>query len=123
MILGRVMLSAVITLVIRPWVPVVTIVFLGFVASNTPEKHVHLFHVADNNGVVGDSNCSEVVGLDGVLGLWPSHFNKSLTHGRHRLGSDEQACEFCFGGRRHDKLDDLGDGEDWAVESRESVVF
>ena len=55
--------------------------------------------------------------------MWPSHFDKSLPHGRHRLGSDEKTFEFCFGGRRHDKLDDLGDDEDWAIESRDIVVF
>ena len=52
------MLSAVITLVLRPWSQVVKIVFLVFTASEPPETHAHLFHVADNNGVVGDSHCS-----------------------------------------------------------------
>ena len=41
MIQGRGMLCAVTTLVIRPWAPVVTIVFLGFVALKPPETHVH----------------------------------------------------------------------------------
>ena len=55
--------------------------------------------------------------------MWPPHFNESLSHGRHRLVRDEKSCEFRFGGRRHVQLDDLGDGEDWAVELRDSVIF
>ena len=108
-------LSAIITPVIRIWVPVVTIVFLGFAASESPET--------DNNGIVGDSHCSWVVGLNGGLGLWPAHSDKSLSHGRYRLGCDKQACKLRFGGQRHDKLDDLGDGEDWSVESQDIVVL
>ena len=46
-----------------------------------------------------------------------------ILHGRHQFERDEQAYEFRFGGQIHDELDDFGDGEDWAVESRDSVVF
>ena len=40
----------------------------------------------------------------------------------HQYDYYEQACELCFGGRGHDKLDNLGDGEDWAVASWDSVA-
>ena len=61
--------------------------------------------------------------MNGGLGLWPSHFDTIFLHGRHRLGSDEQACKFYLGGQRHDKLDGLGKGEDWDVELWDSVIF
>ena len=49
---------------------------LGFVAAEPPESHVHGLDIFGNNGIVGDSNSSGVVILDGRLGLRPTHFNE-----------------------------------------------
>jgi hypothetical protein len=46
-----------------------------------------------------------------------------LTEGDHFLGCGLESAEFGFGGRRHDKLHYLGDGENWTVVLGEGVVF
>ena len=73
------------------------------------------------NGVVGHSNGSGVVGLDGRFGLWPTHLNDSLANRNHFLGGNEH--EFCFSCGGHEHFYDLSNGENGAVESRVGVIF
>ena len=63
-----------------------------------PESHVHGFEVFGDNGLVDESGGGGVVGLDGRLRLWPTHFGKGLAHGDHIFVVDEEACKFSFGG-------------------------
>ena len=49
---------------------------LGFVAAEPPESHVHGFSVPGDDGFVDDTSGDGVVGLDGRLGLRPTHFNE-----------------------------------------------
>ena len=77
--------------------PVEAELALGLAAAEPPESHVHGFDVFGDNGLVDDTGGSGVVGLDGRLGLRPTHFDKGLEHGDHSFGADEEACEFGFG--------------------------
>ncbi len=76
-----------------------------------------------DDGEVGDANSSEVVCLDGHAWLRPTHFDVGLTEGGHFLGCGVESAEFGFGGRRHDKLHYLGDGENWTIVLGEGVIF
>jgi hypothetical protein len=44
-------------------------------------------------------------------------------YGNHIFGADEEAREFSFCGRRHDKFDDMGEREDCTVVRRDWVVL
>ncbi len=84
---------------------------------------VHGLGFLRDNGEVGDANSSEVVHLDGCAWLRPTHFDEGLTEGGHFLGCGEESAEFSFSGRRHDKLNYLGDPENRIVVLGEGVVF
>ena len=70
---------------------------LGFAEAEPPESHVHRLDVFGDDGLVDDTGGGGVVGLDGRLGLQPTHFDKGLAHGDHSIGADEETCEFSFG--------------------------
>jgi hypothetical protein len=84
---------------------------------------VHGLSFLQDNGEAGDANGSGVVHLDGRAWLQPTHFDESLTKGGHFLGCSVESAEFGFGGRRHDKLHYLGDGENQTNVLGEGVVF
>ena len=58
----------VISVVGRPWSPVIAELTLGFTAAEPPEAHVHGFHLFGDDGFIGDTKCCGVVGLMGDLG-------------------------------------------------------
>ncbi len=76
-----------------------------------------------DDGEVGDTNGSKFVHLDECAWLQPTHFDESLMEGDHFLGCGVESAEFGFGGRRHDKLHYLGDGENQTIVLGEGVVF
>jgi hypothetical protein len=80
-----------------------------------------LFFLQDN-GEVGDANNSGVVHLDERACLQPTHFKEGLMEGDHFLGCGVESAKFGFGGRRHDKLHYLGDGENPTVVLGEGVI-
>jgi hypothetical protein len=75
------------------------------------------------NGEVVDANGSGVVHLDGRVWLQPTLLDESLMEGDHFLGCGVESTEFGFGGRRHDKLHYLGDGENRTIVLGEGVVL
>jgi hypothetical protein len=62
-----------------------------------------------DNGEVDDAIGSGVVCLDWCAWLQPTYFDEGLTEGDHFLGCGVESAEFGFSGRRHDKLQYLGD--------------
>ena len=56
MVQGGVMLGTVVGQVLVSWYPVVAEVFLGVVASEPPEAHVHGFEHFVHHGIVGDAS-------------------------------------------------------------------
>ena len=96
---------------------------LGFSAAEPVEVHVHGFCFAGDDGLVGHADCCGVVTPDGSWGLGPFHFGEGLTERDHVFGYREDTTEFCLGGGRHFIFDDVGNGEDTAVEGRHGDVF
>ncbi len=86
-------------------------------AAEPPKMHIHHLAPAQNNSVVNNPCSCRVVGLDGALGLGPSHINEGLVVWNHFVCSDKEGSKFRFGSGCHDKFDDLGNGEDRAVEA------
>ncbi len=80
---------------------------------------MHIHHLAPtwNNSVVNNPCSFGVVGLDGALGLGPSCINEDLAVWNYFAYSDEEGSKFQFGSGCHNKFDDLGNGEDRAVEA------
>ena len=91
--------------------PVVTKLALGFAAAEPPEAHVHGFHFARDDSLVGYAKGCSVIGLDGRFWLRPTHFNKGVAERDHFFGTDVETGKFGFCGRGGDKFDDLGDCE------------
>ena len=91
MVHGGVMLGTVISQVLVAWCPLVVEVFLGVVASEPPEAHVHGFEHLFHHGLIGDTCCSGVVALNVRGGLLPAHLDESVPEGYHGLGADEEA--------------------------------
>ena len=61
--------------------------------------------------------------MDGQARLHPTHFYKGIVYRYHVLGTNEEAGNFGFSGRRSEKFDDLRYSEDWAVEMGDRGVF
>ena len=57
------------------------------------------------------------------FGMWPTHIDKVLTKLDHGFGTDEEARNFVFGSRGHNKLDYLVEGENRAISGRERCAF
>ena len=53
----------------------------------------------------------------------PTHLDKGLTKLDHGFGADEEAINFGFGSRGHNKLDYLGDSENMVIYGRDRDVF
>ena len=70
-----------------------------------------------------NNNCSGVIILDSIFGLRPTHIDKVLTKLDHGFGAYEEAINFGFGSRGHDKIDYLGDSDHRAISSRDRSVF
>ncbi len=112
-----VVFCVVISLVLGASIPVVSKLVLRGTAAEPPETHIHHLAPTQNNSVVNSPCSCEVVGLDGALGLGPSHINEGLAVWNHFACSDEEGSKFRFGSGCCNKLDDLGNGEDRAVEA------
>ena len=85
--------------------------------------HVHGFGTTLDDGVLSNTNCSGVITIYGIFGLGPTHIDKGLTKLHHGFSTDEEAINFGFGSRGHDKLGYLGDSEDRAISGRDRSVF
>ena len=75
MVQGRMILGAVVDKICAARSPVEAELALGFTAVEPTESHVHGFNVFGDDGLVDDTGGSGVVGLDGRLGLRPTHFD------------------------------------------------
>ncbi len=84
---------------------------------------VHGLGFLQDNGEVNGANVSGVVHLDGRAWLRPTYFDEGLTEGDHFFGCGVESPEFCFNGRRHEKLYYLGDGENRTIVLGEGVIF
>jgi hypothetical protein len=98
-------------------IPVVSKLVLRGPAVEPPKMHIHHLASTRNNSVVNNPCSCGVVGLDGALGLRPSHINEGLAVWNHLACSDKEGSKFQFGSKCHNKFDDLGNGEDRAVEA------
>ena len=59
----------------------------------------------------------------GDLGCDQPIFDEGVPNWNHGFGTDEQAGYFGFGSRGHDKLDDLGNIQYWAVAGGDGSIF
>ena len=85
--------------------------------------YVHGFGFALDDGVISNPNCSGFITLDGRFGMRPTHLDKGLTKLDHGFGVDEEARNFGFGSRGHNKLDYLGDSENRDIYGRDRDIF
>ena len=60
--------------------------------------------------------------MDGALRLGSPHLDEALAVGYHFTGCDKESRKFRFSSRSHNKLDDLGNGENGTIESRKKVI-
>jgi hypothetical protein len=98
-------------------IPVVSKLVLRGPAAEPPKMHIHHLAHTQNNSVVNNICSCGVVGLVGALGLGPSHINEVLAVWNHFACSDKEGSKFRFGSGCHNNFDDLGNGEDRAVEA------
>ena len=92
--------------------PELSELFLCFFAAEPVEVHVHGLGFACNYGLVVYPYFCLVVELDGSFGLWQSHFDEFLAQWEHFFGYVEEACQFSFGVKWHDVLDDFCNRKD-----------
>ena len=123
MVKRGVIFGAVIGKIVRARSPKETEFTLSFAAVEPVVLRVHGFGITLDDGFIRNTNHSGVIALDGRSGLRPTHLNKVLTNLDHGFGTDEEARNFGFGSRGHDKLDYLVDSEDRAISGREKIVF
>jgi hypothetical protein len=130
-------MSAAMSLVVGVWVvfcvvvspvlgasiPVVSKLVLRGPAVEPPKTHINHLAPMWNNSVVNNPCSCGVVGLDGALGLGPSHINEGLAVWNYFMCSDEEGSKFRFGSGCHNKFDDLGNGEDRNVEAWVGNIF
>ncbi len=112
-----VVFSVVISPVLGASIPVVLKLVLRCPAAEPPKMHIHHLAPTRNNSVFNNPCSCGVVGLDGALGLGPSQINEGLVVWNHFACSDEEDSKFQFGSGCHNKFDDLGNGEDRAIEA------
>ena len=96
---------------------------LSFAVGQPMVLHVHGFGLTLDDGVISKTNYSGVITLGGIFGMRPTHLDKGLTKLDHGFGAYEDARNFSFGSRGHDKLDYLGDIEDMANSGKDRSVF
>ena len=104
----------------RPKEPELT---LSFTVAEPVILHLHGFGFALDDGVSSNNNCSGVIIIDSIFGLRPTHIYKVLTKLDHGFGAYEEAINFGFGSRGHNKLDYSGDSEHRDISSRDRSVF
>ncbi len=104
-------------------IPVVSKLVLKGLATEPPKGHIHHLAPAWDNSIVNNPYCCGVVCLNGALGLVPSHVDEGLAVGNHLSGSDKYGCKIQFGGRCHNKFDDLSNGEHSTIESWAGVIL
>ena len=78
MIYRRMMIHAVISLIFRPWRPILPELFLWFPLSEPPQFHIRWFGSFVDHFFVSESHWCWVVCLDWRLRLWPTHFNECI---------------------------------------------
>ncbi len=71
-------------------IPVVSKLVLRGPAAEPPKMHIHHLAPMQNNNVVNNPCSCGVVGLDGALGLGPSHIYEGLAVWNHFACSDEE---------------------------------
>ncbi len=112
-----VVICVVVSPVLGASIPEVSKLVLRGSAVEPPKTHIHHLAPMRNNSVVNNPCSCGVVGLDGALGLGPSHINEGLAVWDHFTCSDEEGSKFRLGSGCHNKFDDLGNGEDRTVEA------
>ena len=117
------MLGVVVGPVFGASIPIVTKLVLRCSTAKPPKAHIHHLTPARDNGVVDNPSSCGVVGLDGAFGLGPTHVDKGLPVGNHLSCCDEKGSQLRFCSRSHDKFDDLGNGENGAVEPWEGYIL
>ena len=96
---------------------------LSFTAAEPVVLHVNGFGFALDDGVISNPNCGGVITLGGRFGMNPTNLDNGLTNLEHGFGADEEASNFGFGSRGHNKLNYLGDSENKAVYVRYRGFF
>ena len=71
-------------------IPIAAKLVLRGSAAKPPKAHIHHLAPARDNSVVNNPGGSEVVSLDGVLWLGPSHVDEGLPVGNHFLCCNEE---------------------------------
>ena len=123
MIKGGVIFGAIIVKIVGTRSPKEPELTLSFATVEPVVLRVHGFGITLDDGFIRNTNHSGVIALDGRSGLRPTHINKVLTNLDHGFGTDEEARNFGFGSRGHEKLDNLGNNKDIAVSVRDRSVF
>ena len=87
--------------------------------------HVHDFCLMLDAGFISNTKFVGVIELGGRFGLSTTHLDKGLTNFGHGFGTDEEARNFGFVSRGHEKLDDLGNSKyrDISGRDRDRSVF
>jgi hypothetical protein len=85
----RMVFSIVISPVFGASIPIVTKLVLGFLATEPPKSHIHHFAPTRDNRIVGNTRGSEVISLDRIFGLGPSHVDKGLVVRNYLMCRDE----------------------------------
>ena len=96
---------------------------MSFTAAKTVVLHVDGFGFAMDDGVIRNPKCGGVFTLDDRFGVSPTYLDKGQTKLDHGFGADEEARNFGFGRRGHNKLDYLGDSENMVIYGRDRDVF
>jgi hypothetical protein len=87
-----VVFCVVVSPVLEASIPVVSKLVLRGPAAEPPKTHIHHLAPTRNNSVVNNPCSCRVVGLDGALGLGPSHINEGLAVWNHFKCSDEEGA-------------------------------
>ncbi len=61
--------------------------------------------------------------MDRAFWVGPTHEDEGLPVGNHFSSHYKEGCKFRFGDRRHNKLDDLGNGENSTIEPQKWLVL
>ena len=79
-----------------PRSPIVAELILRFAAADPVETYVHRLGAYGHNGVVCDTRCRQIIGLDRSSRLRPTNFNEGLMQWYHVFGHNEESREFSF---------------------------
>ena len=77
-------------------IPIVAELILRFAAAEPMETNVHRLGASGHNGVVCETSCNQIIGLERSFRLMPTHLNEGLAQWYHVFGHNELSREFRF---------------------------